>query len=176
MLSEAIGLPQAAAVLVLLQRGVEELYSARNTRALLARGAVEAGADYYPVVATTHLAWIASLFFLIPPAAAASIPLLAAYLILQVARYWIIGTLGPYWTHRIVTLEDAPIVRRGPYKLIRHPNYAVTIAETFLLPAVFGAWALAFIMTAVWSAVLAYKIRLEDEALSTRRQTPSAEA
>jgi methyltransferase len=176
MLSDAIGLPQLAALLVLLQRGAEELHSARNTRALLAEGAIEAGASYYPVVATTHLAWIAGLFFLIPSTAKASIVLALVYLALQGVRYWIIGTLGRYWTHRIITLKEAPIVRRGPYKLLRHPNYAVTIAETFLLPAVFGAWALGAIMTAVWAAVLAYKIRLENEALAARRQAPTAEA
>lgn len=176
MLSDAIGLPQLAALLVLLQRGAEELHSARNTRALLAEGATEAGASYYPVVATTHLAWIAGLFFLIPSTAKASIVLALVYLALQGVRYWIIGTLGRYWTHRIITLKEAPIVRRGPYKLLRHPNYAVTIAETFLLPAVFGAWALGAIMTAVWAAVLAYKIRLENEALAARRQAPTAEA
>ncbi len=176
MLSEAIGLPQAAALLVLLQRGAEELYSARNTRALLAAGAKEAGRSFYPVVATTHLAWIASLFFLIPPMAEASLVLAVIYLVLQVVRYWVIGTLGRFWTHRILTLPDAPIVRHGPYKLVRHPNYAVTIAETFLLPAVFGAWALGVIMTAIWTAVLLYKIALEDEALAARRQASPGEA
>ncbi len=170
MLSEAIGLPQLAAVLVLLQRGAEELYSARNTRALLAAGGAEAGSSFYPVVATTHLAWIASLFFLIPPTAEASLILGLAYLALQGVRYWVIATLGRFWTHRIITLPDAPIVQRGPYKFLRHPNYAVTITETFLLPAVFGAWALGAIMGAVWLSVLVYKIKLEDEALATRRQ------
>jgi hypothetical protein len=62
-----IGAPQLAAILVLGQRGLEELYSARNTRALLVAGSREVGSAYYPVVAATHLAWIASLFFLIPP-------------------------------------------------------------------------------------------------------------
>ncbi len=38
MLAEAIGWPQIAALLVLLQRGAEELYSARNTRELIDRG------------------------------------------------------------------------------------------------------------------------------------------
>ncbi|HEX2841646.1 isoprenylcysteine carboxylmethyltransferase family protein [Hyphomicrobium sp.] len=176
MLSDAIGLPQLAALLVLLQRGAEELYSARNTRALLAEGATEAGASFYPVVATTHLAWIASLFFLIPATATISVTLAVLYLALQGVRYWVIGTLGRYWTHRIITLPGAPIVRQGPYKFIHHPNYAVTIAETLLLPAVFGAWALGLIMTAVWSAVLAYKIRLEDEALAARRLAAPPEA
>lgn len=169
-MSEIIGWPQIAALLVLLQRGAEELYSARNTRQLLAAGGREAGADYYPVVAVTHLAWIASLYFLIPASAAVSTVLAFAYLALTVVRYWVIGTLGRFWTHRIITLDAAPIVRTGPYAAIKHPNYAVTIAETFLLPAVFGAWALAVIMTSVWAAVLYYKIKLEDEALAARRR------
>jgi methyltransferase len=169
MLFDWLGWPQVAALLVLLQRGAEELYSVRNTRLLLAQGGREEGRDYYPVVAVTHLAWIAAIFFLIPPDAPIVWPLLALYLVLQVARYWIIGTLGPYWTHRIITLEKAPIVRKGPYSWIRHPNYMVTIAETLLLPMVFGASALGAIMTAVWSAVLYYKIVLEDAALAKRR-------
>ncbi len=169
MLSDLIGLPQIIALLVLLQRGAEELYSARNTRALIAAGAKEAGRSYYPVVATTHLAWIASIFFLIPASATASYILAAVYIALQAVRYWVIGTLGRFWTHRIFTLEGAPVTLRGPYRYLRHPNYAVTIAETFLLPAVFGALALGIIMGAVWAAVLRYKIELEDEALSVRR-------
>jgi methyltransferase len=112
-----IGAPQIAALLVLAQRGAEELYSARNTKALLAEGASEAGATFYPVVAATHLAWIASLFFLIPPDARIIWPLIVYYLALQVVRYWVIASLGRFWTHRIITLADAPITRRGPYRV-----------------------------------------------------------
>ncbi|MBY0558966.1 isoprenylcysteine carboxylmethyltransferase family protein [Hyphomicrobium sp.] len=169
MISDSIGLPQIVAILILCQRGAEELYSARNTQELIAAGAEEAGRSYYPVVATTHLAWIASLFFLIPANAPVSSILAAAYILLQGVRYWVIASLGRFWTHRILTLKGAPIAQSGPYRYFRHPNYAVTIAETFLLPAVFGALALGIIMCAVWTAVLAYKIELEDEALSARR-------
>jgi methyltransferase len=164
-----IGLPQIAAVAVLLQRGAEELYSRRNTRRLLDEGGREEGRAYYPVVAVTHLAWIAAIFFLIPPDAAIVWPAAVLFLLLQVVRYWVIGTLGRYWTHRIITLDDAPIVRQGPYRLVRHPNYAVTYAETLLLPLAFGAPALAIIMTAVWIAVIRYKIALEDQALAARQ-------
>ena len=166
-----LGWPQLAALLLLAQRGLEEIHSARNTRRLLADGGREAGREYYPVVAVTHLAWIASVFFLIPPDAPIVWPLLVVYLLLQVARYWIIGTLGPYWTHRIITLEAAPIIKDGPYKWVRHPNYLVTVLETLLLPAVFGAPALGAIMAAIWSAVLYYKILIEDGALARRRGT-----
>jgi len=164
-----IGVPQIAAVLVLLQRGCEELYSAQNTRALLAAGANEIGGDYYPVVVATHLAWIASLFFLVSPETPILWPLIVYYLALQLARYWVIASLGRYWTHRIITLETAPVVASGPYRYVSHPNYAITIIETFVLPLAFGAVALAVIMTALWWTVLAYKIKLEDQALDARR-------
>jgi methyltransferase len=169
MIADLIGPPQIAALIILCQRGLEELHSARNTRRLLAEGAHEDGRDYYPVVAVAHLAWIASIFFLIPPDAPVIWPLIVLYVMIQPVRYWIIGTLGRYWTHRIITLDDAPVVRRGPYRFIRHPNYAVTVAETLILPLAFGAVALAVIMTAVWSAVVGYKIVLEDRAISERR-------
>ena len=167
-MSIEIGAPQIAALLILIQRGAEEIHSARNTRALLARGAREEGAGYYPVVAVAHLSWIASLFFLIPPDAHTYWPLIGLYVVLQAARYWVIATLGPYWTHRIITLDEAPIVSSGAYRFIKHPNYAITVAETLLLPLAFSAVALALIMTAIWVAVLSYKIRLEDAALAKR--------
>ncbi len=166
---EHIGFAQIAALIILAQRGLEELYSARNTKRLLAEGAVEVGRDYYPVVAVTHLAWIAAIFLLIPASEPLIWPLAILYLLLQVVRYWVIGTLGRYWTHRIITVPGGPIVRKGPYQWLRHPNYAVTIAETFLLPLVFADAAVAVIFGCIWSAVLYYKILLEDGALEQRR-------
>lgn len=164
------GAPQIAAILLLLQRALEEIYSSANTKRLLDEGAQEAGAQYYPVVAATHLGWIASLFLLISPNANISWPLLLLFALLQVARYWVIGSLGRYWTQRIITRPGAPIVLRGPYKYIRHPNYVITLLETPLLPLAFGAWGLALIMTAIWAAVLHYRILLEDSALASRRK------
>ncbi len=163
------GAPQIAALLILLQRGLEELYSKKNTKNLLAQGAKEHGAAYYPVVAVTHLGWIFGLFFLIPATAEISWPLLVAYLGLQGLRYWVIATLGPYWTHRIISIDTGPIVRKGPYRFVRHPNYLITFVETPLLPLCFGAYAYAVLLGAVWGAVLHYKIRLEDQALQARR-------
>lgn len=76
--------------------------------------------------------------------------LIGTHLMLQFVCYWVIGSLGRFWTHRIITLPDAPIVARGPYRYLPHPNYAVTIVETFVLPLASGALALAAIMTALW--------------------------
>lgn len=168
-MSDFFGPVQMFALVLLAQRGLEELHSQRNTRRLLEQGAVEAGTSYYPVVAITHLGWIAALFLLVPAGAALSMPLLALFLLLQVARYWIILSLGHFWTHRIITLSTAPIVQTGPYRFVRHPNYVVTFLETILVPAIFEAWAVGLIFGTIWGVVLVYKIRLEDDALGQRR-------
>ena len=44
MLADFLGQAQIAAILVLVQRGLEELHSPRNTRALVAQGAPRPGA------------------------------------------------------------------------------------------------------------------------------------
>jgi methyltransferase len=168
MLSDTLGPAQTAALLVLLQRALEELYSERNTRRLLLEGAWEVGRDFYPVVAATHLCWIAGLALLVPLNAPVQYLALAIFIALQPLRYWIIATLGRFWTHRIISVPGAPIVTLGPYRLIRHPNYAVTIAETFVLPMAFGQFAFAVIFTTLWIVVLRHKIQLEDAALAKR--------
>lgn len=168
MIGENLGPAQVAALLVLAQRGLEQLHSNRNTKRLLARGAREAGQGFFPVVAVTHLMWLASIFFLVPREAQVVWPLLWLFLLLQCARYWIIATLGRFWTHGVLTLDSAPVVRKGPYRLLRHPNYVVNVLETMVLPSVFGAYALGLIMAATCWSVMRYKAGLEDRALSGR--------
>lgn len=169
MILDSLGAPQIAALLVLAQRGLEELYSARNTRRLVAEGAHEEGRALYPMVAATHLAWIAAVGLMIPPSTPIHWPLAVSYMLLQGVRYWVIGSLGRYWTHRIITLPAAPLVGRGPYAVVRHPNYLVTITEAALLPLVFGSIAISIVFTALWIVVIRAKIVIEDEALDGRR-------
>src|SRR5262249_45612503 len=115
MLSDALGPAQVAALLVLTQRALEEAYSQYNSRRLLMQGAREEGRDFYPVVAATHLCWIAGLGLLVPVNTPLNLPAILAFLALQPLRYWIIGSLGRFWTHRVISLAGAPIVTRGPY-------------------------------------------------------------
>jgi methyltransferase len=164
-----LGPPQIGAFLVLLQRGLEEVYSRHNTRRLLAAGATETGRGYYPVMVVGNLSWLAAVFLLLPADAPLLLFPLCLYLLLQVGRYWIIATLGRYWTHGIVTLEGAELVRSGPYRYFAHPNYAVMIAEILLLPMVFGSWALGVVAAALYAPSLLYKIALEDRALARNR-------
>ncbi len=162
----------AYAVLLLVagQRLGELAVARRNTAALLARGAVEIGAAHYPFIVALHAVWLIALVgWVTLTAPAVNLPLLAVFVCLQAARLWVLWSLGPFWTTRIITLPGAPLVRRGPYRLVRHPNYLVVILEIAVLPLVFGAWMLAAIFSALNAGVLYVRIRAEDQALAARR-------
>ena len=85
---------------------------------------------------------------------------------LQIARIWVLATLGHRWTTRIIILPGAPLIRNGPYRFVNHPNYFVVIAEIAVLPLVFGLWQIALIFTRLNAAVLAIRIREENRALA----------
>ena len=95
-----------------------------------------------------------------------NLPLAGLFLGLEALRVWVLMSLGPRWTTRIIILPGAPLVRRGPYRFFPHPNYAVVCAELLLLPLVFGLWQYALVFTALNAAVLYVRIRAENTALT----------
>jgi methyltransferase len=155
--------------LVALQRLGELVYAARNTRHLKQRGALEHGRGHYPLLIALHAGWLIAIVVFVPAEAAINWLLLGLFILLQAARLWIVVTLGAYWTTRIISLPYAPLVRRGPYRLMHHPNYFVVIGEIALLPLVFGAWQIAAGFSILNLALLAWRRRVEDEALADRR-------
>ena len=155
---------------VAMQRAVELCVAARNTARLRAQGAVEVDARGYPWFVALHGAWLASLFLLLPADAAPSWPLLAVFAALQFGRLWVIATLGRRWTTRIIVLPGAKLVGRGPYRYLRHPNYAVVAGEIAVVPLAFGAIAIAIGFSAGNLALIARRIAIEDRALALGRQ------
>lgn len=152
------------------QRLGELVIANRNTRALKARGAVEVGASHYPYIVLLHAGWLVALTaWVATHAPRISLPLLIVFVALQAARLWILWALGPFWTTRIITLPGAPLIRRGPYRFLRHPNYLVVVLEIAVLPLVFGAWAVAVLFSMLNAAVLCVRVRLENRTLDSRR-------
>jgi methyltransferase len=150
--------------LVTLQRLGELWLSNRNTKRLLAEGAHEVGAAHYPLIVAVHVLWLAALWWLAPARPVDGF-WLAMFVLIELARIWVLASLGPRWTTRIIVLSEAPLVRRGPYRWINHPNYLVVIGEIATLPLVFGLWQVALIFTALNAAVLTVRIREENKAL-----------
>jgi len=154
---------------IVLQRLIELLIARYNTRRLLEEGAKEHGARHYPVIVVLHMAWLASLVIFVPYNAPLNWLLLAVFVVLQLARVWVLMSLGRYWTTRIITVPDEPLVRRGPFRWVSHPNYMVVEAEIIVVPLIAGAWELAVVFGALNALVLAWRIRLEEQALAPRR-------
>jgi methyltransferase len=155
--------------LVLLQRGVELAWAHRNTVGLRRQGGVEADAAGYPFFILLHTGWLASLAVFVPVAAPPVWPLLGLFALLQLGRLWVILSLGRYWTTRIITLPDAPLVRTGPFRYFRHPNYLLVIAEIAMLPLAFGAIAIATVFSAINLFLITRRIRIEESILAPRR-------
>jgi methyltransferase len=151
---------------VTLQRGAELALAHRNTSRLLARGAVEAGARHYPAIVLLHAAWLVGLW-LLGHDAAVSLAWLAAFVLLQLLRVWVIASLGEGWTTRIIVLRDAPLRRIGPYRFLSHPNYLVVAGEIAVLPLTLGLpwYALGFSLAN--AGILAIRIRAENAALAS---------
>jgi methyltransferase len=164
-----MGAAQWLVLAVAALRLAELAYAARNAQALRARGGREVGARHYPLLVALHAAWLAAIFATVPPDTPPSLPLAGLFAALLCARAWTIASLGRYWTTRVITLPGEPLVRRGPYRFLRHPNYLIVAGEIAVLPLMFGAWRLALAFSLLNAAVLWHRIRIEDQALAPRR-------
>ncbi len=155
--------------LVASQRLLELLYSRRNERRLLARGAVERGSGHFPVIVAVHCLWLVSTLvegLLRGPEPPAWWPVpLAVFLLVQPLRYWAILSLGENWNTRVLVVPGGKLVRRGPYRYFPHPNYVVVAVEILTFPLIFGAWITAVVFSLLNAALLYVRIRTENRAL-----------
>ncbi|HKH01721.1 MAG TPA: isoprenylcysteine carboxylmethyltransferase family protein [Bradyrhizobium sp.] len=151
--------------LVTLQRAAELVISRRNTRELIAHGAVEVAPRHYPLIVAVHAAWLIGLWAF-GHDQPVNLIILLFYIALQGFRFWVMQTLGSRWTTRIIVMPGERLVSSGPYRFLSHPNYAVVGAEIAVLPLVLGLAWLAVLFTVLNTAVLAIRIRAENRALA----------
>jgi methyltransferase len=156
---------------VTLQRLAELVIARRNTARLKAAGAVEIGAGHYPLLVLLHTGWLATLWILVISGQATIWwPAVIGYAIAELARVWVMVSLGRYWTTRIIVPRGTPVVRRGAYRFLRHPNYWVVAFEIALLPLALGSWTWALAFSLLNAGVLAWRIRVEEGSLAPRRK------
>ncbi len=167
-------LPWAIITLVAAQRVSELAWARRNTKRLKSRGAVEVGADHYPLIVLMHIAWFAAMIVFLPHPPTIAWSLIVLFLLLQIGRGWVLVTLGPYFTTRVMTLHGAPLMRAGPYRFVRHPNYLIVAGEILVLPLALNEVGVAVLFTTLNTALLFWRIRVEDCALASRRHIRSS--
>ena len=152
---------------LIAQRLGELVLAKRNTARLMARGAREVSAGHYPLIVALHTAWIVALV-VAGHDEALHLGWLAAFALLQLARLWILASLGERWTTRIIVLDE-PLVAKGPFALMRHPNYALVICEIAVAPLVLGLTWIALLFSVLNALALSVRIAEEERALAHLR-------
>ncbi len=147
--------------------------AARNERAQLARGGVEPAGDVYRLMRVVYpLAFLTMLGEGVmrggppPSVAAAGVVIFAAA---KALKWWAILSLGPAWTFRVVVVPGARLVTQGPYKWLRHPNYAGVIGELAGVALIAGAPVFGVAAVTVFGLLIAKRIAVEDRALDAAR-------
>jgi len=153
------------------ERLAELRVARRNAAWSQARGAREHGREHYPFMVVLHTALLVGCLVEVGVADRPFIPVLgwtmvAAVAAAQALRWWCIRTLGRQWNTRILVVPGLPLVDRGPYRWLRHPNYVAVVVEGFALPLVHSAWVTAAVFTAANAALLTVRIRAENTALA----------
>jgi methyltransferase len=161
---------------LVLAVGVERLaeltLSKRHAAWAFSRGGQEFGRGHFPAMVVLHSALlvgtVAEVWLLERP----FLPILgwtalAIVIASQSLRWWCIASLGRQWNTRVIVVPGLPLVSRGPYRRLRHPNYVAVVLEGAALPLVHSAWATAAVFTLLNAALLARRIQVEERALAT---------
>jgi len=155
---------------VTAQRLAELWWAKRNEARLFAAGGIEHGRSHFPLIVLLHSSWLAGMWLLAydQPVAPA---FLALFVVLQVARCWILATLGRRWTIHVIVVPGERLIRRGPYRFMRHPNYAVIAAEIATVPLALGLPRYAVVFSILNAAVLAIRVAAENAALAPLKRS-----
>lgn len=160
--------------LVVLERLAELILSKRHADWALRQGGIEHGQGHYPPMVILHTAlllaafgeaWLTDRPFL----PWLGWPMLVVVVAAQGLRWWCIATLGRQWNTRVIVVPRLRLVERGPYRLLRHPNYLAVVAEGIALPLVHTSWVTALVFTVLNAWLLTVRIRTEDAALASVR-------
>ena len=152
------------------ERLVELVVSRRNANWSIANGGKEFGQGHYPVMVGMHtlllLACVAEVALLHRPFVPwLGWPMVGVVALSTVLRWWCVAVLGKHWNPRLIVIPEAPLVHRGPYRFLHHPNYAAVTAEVTALPLVHSAWLTAIVFSIANALVLNVRIRAENAAL-----------
>ena len=178
LLTVSRGLYAVLVGLVVVARLVELGVARRHLQWARQRGGAEFGAGHYPVMVLLHAGLLVGclvevLVLRAPFVPALAVTMLALLLAAHALRWWCIRSLGPQWNTRVVVVPGLPLVSRGPYRFLRHPNYVAVVAEGIALPLVHGAWVTAVVFTVCNAALLAVRIRVEERALAEVAGAPA---
>ncbi|MCV7214172.1 isoprenylcysteine carboxyl methyltransferase family protein [Mycobacterium crocinum] len=157
-------------LLIGIERLAELAVSRRNAKWSFAQGGREFGQRHYPVMVTMHSLLLLSCVTEVamtdrPFVPWLGWPMVGVVVISTAVRWWCVAVLGKHWNPRLIVIKGAPLVQRGPYRWLHHPNYTAVTAEVAALPLVHSAWVTAIVFSVANALVLTVRIRAENVAL-----------
>jgi len=151
-------------------RLIELVISGRHQRLLILHGARKADDPHFRWMVFVHIGVLAGAaaevltmqrrFML-----AVAIPMSVVFVMANVVRWWAMRTLGRHWNVEVMEAWHLGIVTDGPYRFVRHPNYAAVFVEMAALPLIHTAWITALVGSVTHGWVLSRRVALEERVL-----------
>ncbi len=155
---------------VALLRLYELRVSRRHQREMVAQGASKVEEPRFRWMVVLHTGVLigaaCEVVFLHRP----FIPILATvcfviFLAANAVRWWVIRTLGEHWNVQVMNSTGLGVVTRGPFRYVRHPNYAAVFTEMLVLPLIHTAWITSIVGSAAHVLVLSQRLATEEKVL-----------
>ena len=155
---------------------VEAWRASANERAQRARGGVEPAGDVYRLMRVAYpgafLAMFAEGALRGAPPPAVALAGAAVLVAAKALKWWAIASLGRFWTFRVIVVPGARLVAAGPYRWMRHPNYAGVMGELAGVALLTGAPVTGVAGCVAFGALVIRRISVEERAL--REAAPAA--
>lgn len=153
------------------QRLVELVIAKNNEKWMKARGGIEAGSEHYKWFVYLHILFFISIMLeIFSKPDHVTIGFNYVYFTLffaaQLTRIWCIYSLGRFWNTKIIILPRVALIKKGPYKYVKHPNYIIVAVELFIIPMLFGAYITAVVFPILHILLLRIRIPAEEKALA----------
>jgi len=82
-----------------------------------------------------------------------------------ILRQWSMALLGKFFSGTIGTQKGQVVVKKGPYKYIRHPSYTGALLIFIGLGLAFQSWGAVFILILLFSVAYGYRMHVEEKTL-----------
>ena len=170
----------AVTLLIFVPMVAEAILAARNEAAQRARGGIEPPGDVFNIM---RIAYPATFLALIVEGfnrqdLRGALPAgwivggLACFAAAKALKWWAILSLGPFWTFRVIVVPGAPLVRHGPYRVLRHPNYVGVALELTGAAMMTGAAVCGPLGIVLFGVLLQRRIAVENRALDAAARHP----
>ena len=151
-------------------RIMELRISRRHQQQLVSRGAEKVSEPKFRWMVALHTAVLLGSALEVVLLKRPFIPVLAAvafavFLGANAVRWWVIHTLGDHWNVQVMDSTRLGVVTSGPFRFVRHPNYAAVFAEMLALPLIHTAWITALAGSLAHILVLAQRLSTEEAVL-----------